>query len=99
MDLQPNVPAWYRVAVTIRNRIQRQSYRPGQQVPPEIALAAEFAVSRTTMRRSMDELVRQGLLTRKRGSGTFVSDDPVLPPVECLGFLEDLLSPISQIDH
>jgi DNA-binding GntR family transcriptional regulator len=91
LDLQPNVPVWYRIAVTIRNRIQRQTYKPGDLVPPELELASEFAVSRTTMRRSLDELVRQGLLVRMRGRGTFVSDQPALQPLECLGLLEDML--------
>lgn len=92
MDTQTNVPAWYRAAVTIRNRIQRGSYKASQLIPSEAELAREFGLSRTTIRRSLDELVRQGLLQAKQGRGTFVSANADPQPVMCSGYLEDLLS-------
>ena len=41
-------------------------------------------VSRMKVRRSLDELVRPGLMIRQRGRGAFVSDEPVLQPVETI---------------
>ena len=42
-------------------------------MPSEAALVAEFGVSRTTARRALDELRRQGLVRREPGRGTFLA--------------------------
>lgn len=86
-----SVPAWYRAAAMIRNRIERRAYPPGATIPPEMELAQEFDVSRTTIRRSLNELVRGGYLERRQGVGTFVKPHSRGPGV-CSGYLEDLLT-------
>ncbi|MFE0687131.1 GntR family transcriptional regulator [Streptomyces sp. JH002] len=45
----------------------------GGQLPPEAALCEEYAVSRITLRRAVDDLVNDGYLIRQHGKGTFVS--------------------------
>lgn len=50
---------------------------PGDRLPPENALAAEYDISRMTARRATDALVTEGLLVRQPGKGTFVADDKV----------------------
>ncbi|UWM49513.1 GntR family transcriptional regulator [Streptomyces carpaticus] len=45
----------------------------GGQLPAEAALCDEYAVSRITLRRAVDELVNDGYLIRQHGRGTFVS--------------------------
>ncbi|TDC72102.1 GntR family transcriptional regulator [Streptomyces hainanensis] len=45
----------------------------GGQLPPESALCEEYAVSRITLRRAVDELVNDGHLIRQHGKGTFVT--------------------------
>lgn len=47
-------------------------YRPGDRIPPEAELCAEFGVSRSTVSHAVQDLVAQGYLLRRRGSGTFV---------------------------
>lgn len=54
-------------------RIQGGLYPPGSQVPPENELAAEFDVSRSTVRSAMNVLAGRGLITRQQGVGTYVS--------------------------
>ncbi len=49
-------------------------WRPGELLPNEIELAAEFGVSQGTMRRALKMLVDMGVLTRHQGRGTFVAD-------------------------
>ena len=46
---------------------------PGQQLPPEPELARMLGISRSTLREAMRSFERQGLITRRRGIGTFVS--------------------------
>ena len=50
----------------------------GAAIPPERRLAAQLGVSRPTLRAAIEELVREGLLLRRHGSGTYVAE-PQLP--------------------
>ena len=54
-------------------RIKNGVYPPRSQIPPENKLAAEFDVSRSTIRTAISTLVERGLLVRRHGLGTFVS--------------------------
>ena len=54
-------------------RIKNGVYPPQSQIPPENKLAAEFDVSRSTIRTAISTLVERGLLARRHGLGTFVS--------------------------
>lgn len=50
-------------------------YKPGDLIPPEMALAKEFAVNRMTVSKALTSLASAGVLVRKQGSGTYVSQD------------------------
>lgn len=60
------------IANRLREEIQKGTYTPGQQLPLEKEMCATFDVSRITIKRAVDELVKQGLVVKRRGSGTFV---------------------------
>ncbi|NTS76566.1 pyruvate dehydrogenase complex transcriptional repressor PdhR [Catenovulum sp. SM1970] len=51
------------------------SLTPGQKLPPERELAAQFAVSRPSLREAIQKLEAKGLVTRRQGGGTFVSEN------------------------
>ena len=65
-------PAYRRVYNTIRTQIMEKKYDVGAILPPEPVLEKEFGVSRTTVRRAVDLLVREGLLSVRQGFGTQV---------------------------
>lgn len=71
------IPAYYQIALDIRARIGRQEWAVGQRIPSETELASAYAVSRITMRQALAELVKDGILNRKQGSGTYVSQEPI----------------------
>jgi GntR family transcriptional regulator len=52
---------------------------PGGQLPPEPDLAKRFGVSRTTLRRALDELESKGVIVRRQGLGTFFVGGEVMP--------------------
>jgi len=57
----------------LRDQIEQGVFEPGQPIPPERELAEQYGVNRLTLRRAVDELVRDGLLVRRWGAGTYVS--------------------------
>lgn len=56
----------------LRKDIQEGVYQPGQQLALEKEMCEQYNVSRITIKRAVDELVKQGLVVKRRGSGTFV---------------------------
>lgn len=54
---------------------------PGDRLPPEVRLRDQYGISVTSVRRGMDMLVREGLLSRQRGSGTYIRHlvEPEIP--------------------
>jgi GntR family transcriptional regulator, arabinose operon transcriptional repressor len=67
---------WGIITDAVRDAIRRGEYRPGDRLPSESELAARWNVCRMTAHRAMDELHRQGFVTRKRRVGTFVLPPP-----------------------
>jgi GntR family transcriptional regulator len=64
--------------------------RPGDAIRSERRLAAELGVSRPTLRAAVDELVREGLLLRRHGSGTYVAEPKIALPLTMTSFSEDM---------
>lgn len=57
----------------LRERIRRRAYKPGDKLPTEIGLTAEFGVSRATIRTVLTRLANEGLIVRRQGDGTYVN--------------------------
>lgn len=65
-------PLYIKLRQSLEDAILTGKLSHGQALPPERDLAEFANVSRVTVRKAVDDLVRDGLLTRKHGSGTFV---------------------------
>ena len=57
----------------LRELIKRDEYKKGKLLPGEVELSQELKISRNTLRQSINKLVNEGLLTRKKGYGTKVA--------------------------
>lgn len=62
----------------------------GDALPPERALAPQFEVSRMTLRRAVEELIREGRLVRRHGAGTFVAEPKIAQGLAVTSFSEDM---------
>jgi GntR family transcriptional regulator len=60
----------------LRQGIDQGRFPPGTRLPSEPDLAAELGVSRATLREALRALEAEGLLRRRRGSGTYVAELP-----------------------
>jgi DNA-binding LacI/PurR family transcriptional regulator len=67
---------------SLRTRIDSGELLPGAKLPTEVQLMQHFAVSRTTVSRALRDLELQGLIRRRRGSGTYVCE--LVPATEHL---------------
>jgi GntR family histidine utilization transcriptional repressor len=72
-DSPAPVPAFQRIKDYVRARIDEGAWQEGDAIPPELKLAAEFAVSRMTVNRALNELEAEQVLTRRKGAGTYVA--------------------------
>jgi GntR family transcriptional regulator len=67
------------LAQELRTRILAGEWRPGDRMPSEPELARREAVSRSSMRAAITMLEEDGVVSRKHGSGTYVTYRPALP--------------------
>ena len=93
------VPVYYQIKQAIKNWIVNREFDPGEKIPSENELAERFKVSRLTVRQAIAQLTQEGLLTSKRGEGTFVTENANLITsfsLEFSGFMDDLFYQVSK---
>lgn len=72
IDPDRHQPLYLQIQDVLRDAIADRTLRPDDGLPPERQLAAEFGVSRITIRKAIAGLVGEGVLDTRHGSGTFV---------------------------
>jgi len=88
-----SAPLYLQLQRLLREAIKQNVLPQDSAIPPERELAEEFAVSRITVRKALEGLVEEGLLSRRRGAGTFVTGARVEKSFSKLSsFSEDMLS-------
>lgn len=71
-------PLYQQVEATLKEMIEGVVYSPGEQIPSERELSELLGVSRMTVRRAIENLIRRGLLERRSTNGTYVRQPQVL---------------------
>ena len=89
---------------TLKSNILSGKYGVGKPFPSVRALIKRFGLSNTTVLHALDELVHQGLISRKQGRGTFVTNQGtsrkiglIVPGVACTDFFQPIVSEINQL--
>jgi GntR family transcriptional regulator len=70
------LPLYHQLAEILLSKVRAGEYPRGSRIPSENVLADLYSVGRPTVRQAIDVLVRKRVLERRRGSGTYVSNDP-----------------------
>src|SRR5687767_2411897 len=90
LDESSAQPLYQQLQRSLRGAIENGIIGPDDALPPERDLADMLSVSRITVRKAIDELVEEGLLVRKQGSGTFVSNRVEKNFAKLTSFSEDM---------
>ncbi len=85
-------PLYLQLQRVLRDAIQSRQLLQDDAIPAERDLAEDFDVSRITVRKAIDGLVTEGLLTRRRGAGTFVASRVEKSFSKLSSFSEDMIS-------
>lgn len=90
MEDLKGVPIYVHIREDIREKIHAKEFKVGAFIPAENDIAKLYGASRMTVRRAIDDLVQEGLLIRRQGSGTIVSSTKVVRDYSRLtSFFED----------
>jgi GntR family transcriptional regulator len=69
-------PLYLQLKRRIEDAVRRGDIKPGDALPSERDLAARVDMSRVTVRKAVQHLVREGVLVQRHGSGTYVAPQP-----------------------
>jgi GntR family transcriptional regulator len=87
------VPLYYQLGSVLRDQILSGRYTPGDRIPTEAELSADYGVSRITVRQALSALEDEGLIRREAGRGTFVSEQRAFTgAMRFEGSLDDLIT-------
>ena len=93
LDKKSPLPVYLQIARAIQELLQSGRIPPGGAMPPEQVLAERFGVSRMTMRQANDVLERENLIERRRGRGTFATQNRIIKQEqETRSFSEEIRS-------
>jgi GntR family transcriptional regulator len=105
INFESHIPYYIQLMDIMREKVQQAEWRQGDQIPGEQDLCERYQVSRTVVRQALRELEYEGVITRQKGKGTFIS----LPKIseglvqKLTGFYQDMvergLKPGSKVLH
>jgi GntR family transcriptional regulator len=90
---QSAIPLYFQIQQDLASLIASGAIAPGGRLPTEEALVEKYGVSRTTIRKAIQELERLELIEIRRGKGTFVRSEKITQELTGLtGFVEDMVA-------
>ncbi|MCZ4282108.1 GntR family transcriptional regulator [Kiloniella laminariae] len=90
LDTSNPTPLYKQLRSLIRQAIETGAFKVEDALPSERDIAAELEVSRVTVRKAVQDLVKDGLLVQKHGAGTFVAARLEQPLSKLTSFTEDI---------
>ena len=77
LNHQESTPLYIQLKHDLSQQMDLGRLKPGQLIPSERSLCEKYRISRTTVRQALSEMINAGLLSRKQGKGTFVTERKV----------------------
>ena len=92
-------PRYLQILDHLRHEIRDGRYQPGDKLPTEVELMAQFGVSRTTVSRALRSLESEGMLMRRQGSGTYVREEIEQEPVAGICYFAPFVEPGDELPY
>lgn len=92
LDRSDPMPLYQQLRRSLRGAIEKNVLATDDALPAERDIAADFGVSRITVRKAIEGLVEEGLLDRRHGAGTFVASRIQKNMAALSSFSEDMAS-------
>lgn len=74
IDLKDGVPIYRQIANQVRYLVASGQLAPGDEIAPVRSLALQLNVTPNTVVKAYDELQTAGIIFKRRGAGTYISD-------------------------
>ncbi|BEU88923.1 GntR family transcriptional regulator [Selenomonas sp. TAMA-11512] len=74
-------PLYQQLKDKLKRKIEAGEWQKGDKIPTELDLSQTYQVSRITVRKALDTLVREGYIVRRSGKGTFINSDKIQRPI------------------
>jgi GntR family transcriptional regulator len=100
-----HIPYYAQLIDLLKEQILQGKWLPGEQIPGEQDLCETYGVSRTVVRQALRELELEGIITRRKGKGTFISEPKINEGLiqKLTGFYQDMvergLNPVTRVLH
>jgi len=72
LNKNTSVPLYKQISNILELQIKKEIYKPLTKFPTEVELIKKFKVSRVTIRKAIQDLIKKGLVETEQGKGTFV---------------------------
>jgi GntR family transcriptional regulator len=93
IDKNSAIPVYHQIREQIKDDIHNGILKPNDMLLSERELCEELEISRMTVKQAMDSLMNEGLIYKKKGVGTFVSNPKIAQPLTKLtSFTNDMLN-------
>ncbi len=105
IDFENHIPYYIQLMEILRGKVKLKEWKVGDQLPGEQDFCEQYHISRTVVRQALRELEFEGVVTRKKGKGTFVSPPKINEGLvaKLTGFYQDMLErgrkPATKILH
>jgi GntR family transcriptional regulator len=93
INFESHIPYYIQLIDILKDKVQQSEWVPGDQIPGEQDMCEHYQVSRTVVRQALRELEYEGVISRQKGKGTFIS----LPKIseglvqKLTGFYQDMV--------
>ena len=105
INFESHIPYYVQLTDILKERVQHKDWLPGDQIPGEQELCELYQVSRTVVRQALRELELKGVVSRRKGKGTYISlpkiSEGLVQKLTC--FYQDMvergLIPVTKVLH
>jgi len=105
INFESRIPYYIQLMDILKEKMQLGNWAPGDQIPGEQDLCELYGVSRTVVRQALREMELEGVINRRKGKGTFISQPKISEGLaqKLTGFYQDMvergLKPVTKVLH